>query len=77
MIEVVYATTSASVGNRTIHAGQHWPKEDPIVKQYPNFFSSDPRYGLVMSEPPKGWEDPPVEQVTAGPGERRSSVKRG
>lgn len=78
MIEVVYATDAFPVilegsGIRTfVQKGSHWPTNDPVVKAYPDRFSVDPRWGLLYSQEPPGWDDPPVEQATQAPGERRN-----
>ena len=81
-MNVVYAIQSASVATEagaqaSIHRGQHWPADDPIVRAHPGLFSDDPRYGLTFSERPEGFDAAPVEQVTAGPGEKRGQVRRG
>ena len=81
-MNVVYAKESRFVpnpdgGGRMVHGGQHWPADDPIVAAHPDLFSTDPRYGLAFSVDPAGWDDPPVERVTAGPGEKRTGVRRG
>jgi hypothetical protein len=80
-MRVVYATGSAGFATsdgafHTVRYGQHWPEDDPVVKAAPpGLFSPDPRYGLASSVPPA--DDPPVEQATAAPGERRAAVRRG
>jgi len=76
-LEVVFARTSAQVetpdgGRHTVHAGQHWPASDPVVLAKPDLFSADPRYGVHYSTPPAEMAEPPVEQATAAPGERRN-----
>lgn len=82
MIECVYATgtfpvTSEITGQRLmVRQGSHWPANDPIVRQHPEAFSTDPRYGLQYSQEPSGWDDPPVETATAAPGERRQVRRR-
>lgn len=78
MIEVVYAVNTAALalesgGRAVVRKGQHWPAEDPVVKQYPDLFSADPRWGMFYTVPPDGYEDPPVEQATAAPGEKRTT----
>ena len=56
-----------------IIAGSHWRADDPIVRNYPDLFSEDPRTGLSQSGPlPELEDDAPVEQATASPGERRA-----
>lgn len=77
MIDTVYATTTfpaeAPNGARVmVHKGTHWPADDPLVDKYPTSFSRDCRFGLQYTQEPAGWGDPPVEQATAAPGERRS-----
>lgn len=78
MIEVVYATadfpaTTPEGGRAQVWKGSHWPADDPIVKAFPTHFTADPRYGLQFTKQPSGWEDPPVEQATAAPGEKRQT----
>lgn len=80
-MEIVYPVTDATLtlANGSVFAvrrGQHWSTEDAVVKEKPDAFSVDPRYGLAFSTPPPEMADPPVEQATAAPGERRS-VRRG
>lgn len=81
MIECVYATAdfpaTTLLGARVmVRKGTHWPINDPVVQQNPDNFSSDPRWGLSYSEEPEGWDDPPVETVTAAPGEKRHVRRR-
>ena len=81
MIETVYAMTTAQVelsggGQATVNKGEHWPANDPLVLANRGLFSSDPRYGMRYTQEPAGYADPPVEQATAAPGERRN-VRRG
>jgi len=71
-MDVVYATTTAPV---ELPSGTHWPADDPVVKAHPDWFSRDPRFGMVYSVEPTGY-DAPVEQATAAPGERRN-IRRG
>lgn len=76
-MDVVYPVTDASLpsangGQHIVRRGQHWPVEDAVVKEHPEMFSSDPRYGLSFSTPPASMSEPPVEQATAAPGERRA-----
>jgi hypothetical protein len=80
-VDVVYAVETAQIpteecGVVLVHKGEHWPSDDPAVKASPSLFSTDPRYGLRYSAEPLGYNDPPVEQATAAPGEKRS-VRRG
>jgi len=77
MIEVVYAKADFPVGDpnggqQRVWKGSHWPADDPVVLQFPDRFTADPRYGLNYSREPAGYDDPPVEQVTAAPGEKRN-----
>jgi len=81
-MQVVYAKDTCSLattgaGQVLIHRGSHWPADDPLVKQFPHVFSDDPRYGLSYSgDAPDYMSEPPVEQATAAPGEKRT-VRRG
>ena len=81
-MNVVYATSTTVVitpdlGRHIVEGGQHWPADDPVVKAAPaGLFSPDPRYGLRTHDN-RLPEEPPVEQATAAPGERRSGVRRG
>lgn len=77
-MDVVYAVDSAQipttdVGLVFVEKGSHWPADDPVVKAAPSLFSTDPRYGMRYSVEPAGFADPPVEQATAAPGEKRST----
>lgn len=73
-MKAVFARETAVVsspegGQQLIRFGEHWPDDDPVVKANPSLFSDDPRYGMTSSRPlPEG----PIEQVTAGPGEKRN-----
>lgn len=91
-IEVVYAQGNAHVplpsgAIANVHVGQKWPKTDQVVRLRPDLFTEDPRYGLVYSEAPPGYdaqlnelpaddEAGDVEEATAAPGERRSVRRR-
>jgi hypothetical protein len=71
------ATLIAGGTQVMVYKGTHWLENDPVVCAHPGFFSSDARYGLSWSgEPPPEMSEPPVEQATAGPGEKRN-VRRG
>lgn len=77
MIKVVYANRQFQMtlpdGRRAvIPKGSHWPAEDAVVRANPECFSDDPRYGMLYSAEPDGY-DAPVETATANPGERRST----
>lgn len=74
-MRVVYATATCSVampqgGQLQVREGSHWPEDDPLVRAHPDLFSDDPAAGLMYSRKPA--EEAPVEQATAGPGERRN-----
>ena len=80
-MEVVYAVDTAQIpteecGLVLVQKGEHWPASDPVVRAAPTLFSTDPRYGMRYSAEPAGYSDPPVEQTTAAPGEKRN-VRRG
>ncbi len=79
MIPVVYAMGSETVGmadgsSVPVMKGTHWPAEDPVVRRRPALFSPDPRYGLLYTTAPTGYDGDlnEVEEATANPGERRS-----
>ena len=79
-MDVVYAVDTAQVPTETcglvlVRKGEHWSADDAVVAAMPSLFSADPRYGLRYSSTPPA-DEPPVEQATAGPGERRN-VRRG
>jgi hypothetical protein len=76
MIDVVYARVQTMLtlpdGTRVVvPQGSHWPSDDPVVRDRPELFSADPRYGMLFSSAPDGY-DAPVEEATAVPGEKRS-----
>ena len=77
-MNVVYAKYSAQVGapdggRWNVQGGQHWPADDPVVLANPGMFSADARYGVTYSAPPAELSEAPVEQATAGPGEKRAT----
>ena len=77
-MDVVYAKYSTQVatpdgGRHFVQGGQHWPADDPVVKAAQDVFSPDARYGVSYSTPPAELADPPVEQATAAPGEKRNT----
>ena len=81
-MQVVFATsttqvTTADGGRHLVQGGTHWDVNDPVVKAMPLLFSADPRYGLSFSVAPAELSEPPVEQVTGRPGEKRGAVRRG
>lgn len=57
--------------------GTHWPADDPVVLAYPDFFSSDGRFGLSSSRPldADGYPLGRVEQATSAPGEKRTRTR--
>ena len=76
-MDVVYATRTAVVAMPggyplRVQYGTHWPADDPVVVSHPDLFSADPRYGMSGSQPALAAPEAPVEQATAGPGERRN-----
>lgn len=78
-MNVVYVKYNAFVApcHRAVHVGEHYPADDPVVKAMPDAFSPDPRYGVQWTgPPPPEMAEAPVEQATAGPGEKRN-VRRG
>ena len=81
-MEVVYAKYDAyaAIGDgsfRSVRQGEHYPAGDPVVRANPGMFSPDPRYGMQWTgTPPPEMAEAPVEQATAGPGEKRT-VRRG
>lgn len=75
-IPIVYAVGTDFVnlpgGGRTrVAKGTHWPATDPAVRARPELFSDDPRWGLLYTVEPDGY-DAPVEAASAAPGEKRS-----
>jgi hypothetical protein len=77
-MNVVYATGSTQVttpdgGRYNVRRGEYWPADDPVVKAAkPGVFSADPLMGGLRTHngrPPEA----PVEQATAGPGEKRTT----
>lgn len=77
-MRVVYAKNTTVVmtpdgGRHTVYGGQHWPDDDPVVQAMPDLFSDDPRVGVSFSVAPAELSEPPVEQVTAAPGEQRQT----
>ena len=81
-MNVVYVKDSTTLNladgaSITIHRGEHWPADSPVVAAFPDKFSADARYGLSWyGQAPAEMSEPPVEQVTSRPGERRD-VRRG
>jgi len=66
----VFALSDATIirGKRYhLRRGAAWHPDHPLVAEFPDSFSDEPPEVF-----PIGWE-PPVEQATAAPGERRAS----
>lgn len=81
-MDIVYAQGSEIVNLKSgqsvrVMKGQHWPATDQVVKLRPELFTTDPRFGLLYTEAPPGYDDQlneiPVETATAAPGERRNT----
>lgn len=81
-MEVVYAQGTDKVLLKSgqvahVRKGQHWPATDQVVTARPDLFTDDPRYGLVYTEAPTGYDtqlnEIPVETASAAPGERRNT----
>lgn len=79
-LEYVWASSTAMVNGFKINFGDTWYKYDPVVLANPSLFTDDARVGMRATAPVPESDrisDVPVEQATAGPGERRNQVKRG
>lgn len=82
MPKFVYAkgtqgVTTPDGGRHSVEQGSVYRAEDPVVQAAPYLFTDDPSEVAVSSVPLSWYDDAPVEQATAGPGERRGQVKRG
>lgn len=79
-IDVVYAKINASLSMPSghtvaVHVGTHWPATDPVVRQHPDAFTADPRFGMswtgetpyYMNLPPDVPIDSPVPAAPSGP----------
>ena len=82
MVNFVFALGTQGVltpdgGRHSVEQGSVYRAEDPVVQAAPYLFTDDPSRVAVSSVPESWYGDDPVEQATAGPGERRSQVKRG
>lgn len=75
--KIKYARYTASLrvpGDKyptSIHVNEPWYAEHPLVKAHPDAFADQPAEIL-----PRGWE-PPVEQASAAPGEKRATKRSG
>lgn len=82
-MDVVYAVAQSMVplddgGRVLVTQGTHWPADDPVVRKMPGLFSADPSYGLCYTVRPETRSPAPgIETTTAGPGEKRTGVRRG
>jgi len=81
-MDIVYAQGSDQVvlkNGSTAHVrkGQHWPASDQVVKMRPDLFTTDPRFGLLYTEAPPGYDgelnEASVEDASAVPGEKRNA----
>lgn len=80
-MKIVFAKTSTSVSlgdGRTMMVlyGSHWSAADPVVKQYPELFTDDARFGITYSDTSSiavEEQGAPVEAATAEPGEKRAT----
>jgi hypothetical protein len=79
-MDIVFAQGSDQVQLKSgavaqVRKGQHWPSTDQVVRARPDLFTSDPRYGLLYTEAPPGYDAElnEVEEATAVPGEKRSA----
>lgn len=78
MTKIVFATVTQMVFGPgdlryNLREGDTWAAEDPLVQQYPDFFSAEPTR-LLRTEPgtPTVAAKPAkLERATAGPGETR------
>lgn len=75
-MRVVYAKFTTWVNESTqIVEGEAWRSDDPIVKARPDWFSDMPK--IVRTTLPRHLQgEPPVEQATAAPGEKRVTRPR-
>lgn len=78
-MDFVYATSTMQVvtpdgGRQTVRQGEHWPPGDPVVLAAPaGLFTADGRSTMRFTVRPPEADEPPVEQATAAPGERRNT----
>jgi len=63
-MRIVFARETFIAGHVTVIAGSHWSADDPLVKAHKDLFTDDLSFGISSTTP--------VEQATAGPGERRT-----
>lgn len=71
---IVYAAVDSVLahgGQRIrVKPGEVWAADDPLVAQYPQAFTDQPR-GMRVTTSASGWAE--VEQATATPGEKRTT----
>jgi hypothetical protein len=79
-VDIVFAQGDGHVPLKSgqvaqVRKGQHWPSTDQVVRLRPDLFTSDPRFGLLYTEAPPGFDAElnEVEEATAVPGEKRSA----
>lgn len=65
-MRVVYALSTAIVGQYQVLAGQIWPADDPVVRAQPSLFSEDPRPLLTFSVLPVVEEEPTHKRTKVG-----------
>ena len=80
-IEAVFPVADVSLTLDTgavypVRRGQHWAASDDVVRQHPDMFSTDPRYGLAFSTPPPEMADPPAETAPAASSGQRGTPYR-
>jgi hypothetical protein len=65
-------------GGRRVDRGTSYPDDHPIVKTYPGMFVTPDEWAAAhqVAEPTRGAKEPPVEQATAAPGEKRPTRRR-
>lgn len=70
------STLVMSPGRYRLRPGDVWHADHPVVAAYPDYFTEEPPVIL-----PQDWtppvEEPPVEQATKAPGEKRSTRRAG
>jgi hypothetical protein len=79
-VDIVFAQGDGQVPLKSgavaqVRKGQHWPVTDQVVKLRPDLFTTDPRFGLLYTEAPPGFDSElnELEEATANPGEKRSA----
>ena len=75
-VKIVHAVSDGFIEGNIIRRGEPWYADDPVVKQFPSYFTDDPRQ-VMRATAPIPESDQIWEQATAAPGERRGQVKRG